>query len=194
MGCAGAAVACRGVGAASVGLAKADRRDTVAGTGRCSAEGSAVGSMAVADGLRPLRRWQRDGTWPGLVTRQAWADPDRLITWEVNVDSTSCRAHQHAVDARRYSQAQKEPSGGSGAEPEDHGLGRCWGRLRHQDLWFTSVAVLDEGGYEIVRRDTTRNEHEVTTAISINVIARGLTVWVAARDFPGRPPRQFSTV
>ncbi|MGW5768717.1 transposase [Streptomyces longwoodensis] len=24
---------------------------------------------------------------------------------------------------------QKEPSGGSGAEPEDHGLGRCWGRL-----------------------------------------------------------------
>ncbi|MFF5106474.1 hypothetical protein [Streptomyces sp. NPDC000134] len=23
-------------------------------------------------------------------------------------------------------------------------------------LWFASVAVLDEGGYEIVRRDTTR--------------------------------------
>ncbi|MFI1376020.1 hypothetical protein ACH4UY_28940 [Streptomyces longwoodensis] len=61
-------------------------------------------------------------------------------------------------------------------------------------VWFTSVAVLDEGGYEIVRRDTTRNEHEVTTAISINVIARDLTVWVAARDFPGRPPRQISTV
>ncbi|GHI20290.1 hypothetical protein Shyd_16610 [Streptomyces hydrogenans] len=35
-------------------------------------------------------------------------------------------------------------------------------------VWFASVAVLDEGGYEIVRRDTTRNEHEVTTATDIN--------------------------
>ncbi|MET9222482.1 hypothetical protein ABZX65_27475 [Streptomyces sp. NPDC003300] len=57
-------------------------------------------------------------------------------------------------------------------------------------VWFASVAVLDEGGYEIVRRDTTRNEHEVTTANSINDIARDLTIWMAARDFPGRPTRQ----
>ncbi|MFI9342570.1 hypothetical protein ACIG0D_15010 [Streptomyces sp. NPDC052773] len=59
-------------------------------------------------------------------------------------------------------------------------------------VWFASVAVLDEGGYEIVRRDTTRNEHEVTTATSINDIARDLTIWMAARDFPGRPTRQAS--
>ncbi|MBJ6622850.1 hypothetical protein [Streptomyces sp. DHE17-7] len=59
-------------------------------------------------------------------------------------------------------------------------------------VWFASVAVLDEGGYEIVRRDTTRNEHEVTTATSINNIARDLTIWMAARDFPGRPTRQVS--
>ncbi len=59
-------------------------------------------------------------------------------------------------------------------------------------VWFASVAVLDEGGYEIVRRDTTRNEHEVTTSISIHDIARDLTVWMAARDFPGRPTRQVS--
>ncbi|WP_124288441.1 hypothetical protein, partial [Streptomyces sp. ADI98-12] len=59
-------------------------------------------------------------------------------------------------------------------------------------VWFTSVAVLDEGGYEIVRRDTTRNEHEVTTATNINDIARDLTIWLAARDFPGRPTRQVS--
>ncbi|MFG3012264.1 hypothetical protein ACGFZB_17750 [Streptomyces cinerochromogenes] len=58
--------------------------------------------------------------------------------------------------------------------------------------WFASVAVLDEGGYEIVRRDITRNEHEVTTATSINDIARDLTIWMAARDFPGRPTRQVS--
>ncbi|MFF3959760.1 hypothetical protein ACFYY1_42345 [Streptomyces sp. NPDC001890] len=59
-------------------------------------------------------------------------------------------------------------------------------------VWFASVAVLDEGGYEIVHRDTTRNEHEVTTATSINDIARDLTIWMAARDFPGRPTRQVS--
>ena len=29
-------------------------------------------------------------------------------------------------------------------------------------VWLASVAVLDEGGYEIVRRDSSRNEHEVT--------------------------------
>lgn len=54
------------------------------------------------------------------------------------------------------------------------------------------MAVLDEGGYEIVRRDTTCNEHEVTTATSINDIARDLTIWMAAHDFPGRPTRQIS--
>ncbi|MFF8732890.1 hypothetical protein ACF073_41490 [Streptomyces sp. NPDC015171] len=59
-------------------------------------------------------------------------------------------------------------------------------------VWFASVAVLDEGGFEIVRRDTVRNEHEVTTATSINDIARDLTIWLAARDFPRRPTKQGS--
>ncbi|PBC92903.1 hypothetical protein BX281_0631 [Streptomyces sp. Ag82_O1-15] len=59
-------------------------------------------------------------------------------------------------------------------------------------VWFASVAVLDEGGYEIVRRDTSRNEHEVTTSTSINDIAHDLTVWMAARNFPGRPTRQIT--
>ncbi|MBD0746720.1 hypothetical protein BG418_34395 [Streptomyces sp. CBMA152] len=58
--------------------------------------------------------------------------------------------------------------------------------------WFVSVAVLDDGGYEIVRRDSTRNEHEVTTATSIDHIARDLTIWMAARDFPGRPTTQVN--
>lgn len=75
-----------------------------------------------------FRRWQRDGTWPELLTRlQARADAAGLIAWEVNVDSTICRAHQHAAGARRDGQAQKEPPGGTRAEPEDHGLGRSRG-------------------------------------------------------------------
>ena len=56
--------------------------------------------------------------------------------------------------------------------------------------WFTSVAVLEDGGYEIVRRDTTRREHDVAAETSIDRIARDLTIWMAARDFPGRPTRQ----
>ncbi|MFC8951009.1 hypothetical protein [Streptomyces sp. DH1] len=59
-------------------------------------------------------------------------------------------------------------------------------------VWFASVAVLDEGGYEIVRRDTSRNEHVVTTTTSVNDIARDLTIWMAARVFPGRPTKQAS--
>uniref|UniRef100_A0AAU2JLE8 Uncharacterized protein n=1 Tax=Streptomyces sp. NBC_00049 TaxID=2903617 RepID=A0AAU2JLE8_9ACTN len=53
-------------------------------------------------------------------------------------------------------------------------------------VWFTSVAVLDEGGYEVVRRDTIRNEHEITTSTSINDIARDLTVWMTARNISAR--------
>ncbi|MFD7781918.1 hypothetical protein ACFV4Q_02205 [Streptomyces nojiriensis] len=59
-------------------------------------------------------------------------------------------------------------------------------------VWFTSVAVLDEGGYEVVRRDNARREHDVTIETSIDQIARGLTVWMAARDFPGRPTQHTS--
>lgn len=59
-------------------------------------------------------------------------------------------------------------------------------------VWLTSVTALGKDGYGIVRRDTTRNEYEVTTATSINDIARDLTIWLAARDFPGRPTRRDS--
>lgn len=77
-----------------------------------------------------FRRWQRDGTWARVLTRlQAAADGDGRICWQVSVDSTVCRAHQHAAGARRDGAAQAEPPGGSGsaAEPDDHGLGRSRG-------------------------------------------------------------------
>ncbi|MET9478846.1 hypothetical protein [Streptomyces sp. NPDC006638] len=47
--------------------------------------------------------------------------------------------------------------------------------------WFASVAVLDKGGYEIVRRDTTHREHHVTTENSIGRIASDLIIWLATR-------------
>ncbi|GAA3478033.1 hypothetical protein GCM10018966_025630 [Streptomyces yanii] len=49
-----------------------------------------------------FRRWQRDGTWHRIVERlQARADAEGLITWDVSVDSTIARAHQHAAGARK---------------------------------------------------------------------------------------------
>jgi transposase len=49
-----------------------------------------------------FRRWQRDGTWARVLTGlQARADAAGLITWDVSVDSTVARAHQHAAGARK---------------------------------------------------------------------------------------------
>jgi transposase len=49
-----------------------------------------------------FRRWQRDGTWRQVLTGlQARADAAGLITWDVSVDSTVARAHQHAAGARK---------------------------------------------------------------------------------------------
>ncbi|MGO4633054.1 IS5 family transposase [Streptomyces sp. 2RAF24] len=75
-----------------------------------------------------FRRWQRQGVWARVLTLlQARADAAGLITWEVSVDSTVCRAHQHAAGARRDGAGQKEPPGGVAEEPADHGLGRSRG-------------------------------------------------------------------
>ncbi len=49
-----------------------------------------------------FRRWQRDGTWARILTAlQALADAKGRITWDVSVDSTIARAHQHAAGARK---------------------------------------------------------------------------------------------
>jgi hypothetical protein len=75
-----------------------------------------------------FRRWQRNGSWSRIITGlQSTADALGLITWEVNVDSMICRAHQHAAGARRNGELQKQPPGGVVHEPADHGLGRSRG-------------------------------------------------------------------
>jgi transposase len=75
-----------------------------------------------------FRRWQRQGVWAQIVTGlQARADAAGLICWDVSVDSTMARAHQHAAGARTQPEEQKEPPGGVEVEPADHALGRCRG-------------------------------------------------------------------
>ncbi|MDY7091265.1 MAG: IS5 family transposase [Actinomycetota bacterium] len=77
------------------------------------------------------RRWQRSGVWAQLLAGlQGRADALGLITWDVSVDSTIARAHQHAAGARKDSHLQVEPPGGTGdGEPADHALGRSRGGL-----------------------------------------------------------------
>lgn len=75
-----------------------------------------------------FRRWQRAGIWQQIVTGlQARADAAGLITWDVSVDSTIARAHQHAAGARTRPDRQKEPPGAVDDEPADHALGRSRG-------------------------------------------------------------------
>jgi transposase len=85
-----------------------------------------------------FRAWQRDGTWAAILAAlQATADAKGLITWDVSVDSTINRAHQHAAGARRDPQQQKEPPG---PEPADHALGRSRGG------WTTKIHLGVEQG------------------------------------------------
>jgi len=60
-----------------------------------------------------FRRWQRDGSWARILTAlQARADAAGLITWDVSVDSTVARAHQHAAGAcKRGTRRRSRPAG-----------------------------------------------------------------------------------
>ncbi|MGV5048156.1 IS5 family transposase [Rhodococcus pyridinivorans] len=88
-----------------------------------------------------FRRWQRAGVWAQIHTRlQALADAAGEIVWNVSVDSTIARAHQHAAGARRDGAGQVEPPGGIEAEPADHALGRSRGG------WTTKTHLACERG------------------------------------------------
>ncbi|HVV12025.1 IS5 family transposase [Amycolatopsis sp.] len=77
-----------------------------------------------------FRRWQRDGTWAVLLTAlQTIADAAGRITWDVSVDSTTARAHQHAAGARKRGICRPSRLVGSAGEPADHALGRSRGGL-----------------------------------------------------------------
>ncbi|MFE3864517.1 transposase [Streptomyces goshikiensis] len=57
-----------------------------------------------------FRRWQRRGTWAGILARlHAEGDAKGLLTWEVNVGSTVCRAHQHAAGAVKRETSRRSP-------------------------------------------------------------------------------------
>lgn len=99
-----------------------------------------------------FRRWQRAGNWVFILkTLQALADAEGAIIWQVSVDSTVARAHQHAAGARRDSAAQQESPGGVDTEPDDHAFGRSrggWGTKLHLacEQGLRPLAVVLTGG------------------------------------------------
>jgi transposase len=105
----------------------------------------AYGSWQAVYGL--FRRWQRAGVWAQILSQlQARADAEGLITWDVSVDSTAARAHQHAAGARKKglhrrnhrpaSVSQSPPIMGLGG----HGAGgppSCiWPRSKDKSRWL----------------------------------------------------------
>ena len=88
-----------------------------------------------------FRRWQRTGIWAQILTAlQTHADTTGAIVWDVSVDSTIARTHQHAAGARRNGEQQVEPPGGVETEPDDHALGRSRGG------WTTKIHLACEQG------------------------------------------------
>ena len=56
-------------------------------------------------------RWRRDGTWDRLLAHaQTKSDAVGEVVWEVSVDSTAVRAHQHAAGARKKGAARGRPT------------------------------------------------------------------------------------
>jgi len=53
--------------------------------------------------------------------------------------------------------------------------------------WSASVTLLADGTYEIDRSDPRHGEHRRESATSPDDIARDLTIWLAARDYPDQP-------
>jgi transposase len=91
---------------------------------------------------RRFRDWQRDGTWVRIIERlRTISDGAGLIGWDLNLDSTIARAHQHAAGARKRPDLQVEPPGD---EPDDHGLGHSRGG------WTTKLHAVCEQGQKLM--------------------------------------------
>jgi transposase len=77
------------------------------------------------------RRWSANGTWDKILRAvQADADAAGRIDWSMaSVDSTSCRAHQHAAGARKKPPLVPGRRRTPRRHRPDEGLGRSQGGL-----------------------------------------------------------------
>ncbi|WP_374115318.1 IS5 family transposase [Streptomyces sp. G2] len=69
------------------------------------------------------RLWSADGTWKRLLQQvQASADAAGEIDWDISVDSTIVRAHQHAAGARTDPPPAPSSKGAEEAEHQDEAV------------------------------------------------------------------------
>jgi len=55
-------------------------------------------------------RWQRDGTWDRFLAHvQSTSETMGEVVWEVSIDSSVVRAHQHAAGARKKGAVRTRP-------------------------------------------------------------------------------------
>ncbi|MGW4793942.1 hypothetical protein ACWEPC_16215 [Nonomuraea sp. NPDC004297] len=91
-------------------------------------------------------------------------------------------------------------------DPSEDTLFMVIGELDHADntfviiqpdsddpAWYASVALRDDGAHEVEHRDVLRREHQLTTQTDRSAVAKTLTIWLAARDYPDRPVRTPTT-
>jgi transposase len=75
-----------------------------------------------------FNRWRRDGTWDRLLEHaQTKSDAVGEVEWEVSVNDTVVRAHQHAAGARK--RVGKKTQKGTHLREPDEALGRSRGGL-----------------------------------------------------------------
>jgi transposase len=71
-------------------------------------------------------RWRGDGTWDRLLVHvQTRSDAVGEVVWEVSVDSTVARAHQHAAGARRRASREDAKRGSSTPRTRRSGAARA---------------------------------------------------------------------
>ncbi|MFD9513798.1 IS5 family transposase [Streptomyces mirabilis] len=74
------------------------------------------------------RRWSADGTWEHLLQQvQAAADAVGDVDWDIAIDSTSVRAHQHAAGARNG--PPSAPAASKGGDTAEHQAEPPWQSL-----------------------------------------------------------------
>jgi transposase len=73
-----------------------------------------------------LLRWQRDGTWDRLLRHvQQHSDAVGEIVWEVSVDSTVLRAHQHAAGGKGGAASRRSGAPAAGSRPSSTSRSRA---------------------------------------------------------------------
>jgi hypothetical protein len=91
-----------------------DRRDPLADTDGRAMAGRAGPLWALADGVRAVPTLAARRHLETILTGlQAQADAKGVITWQVNVDTTVVRAHQHAAGARKGGSGSAKNRAGS---------------------------------------------------------------------------------